>query len=480
MKSPTDDLPEISEVSGASTAARYGLAKGDKIVSVNGVSPRDILEWHRLVDDDEVDLVVLRGRETLDFVLQREPGEPLGISLSSSVFDRIHTCDNHCEFCFIYQLPKGMRRSLYVKDDDYRLSFLFGNFTTLTRFTESDLERVIDERLSPLYVSIHATRPHVRADMLRNVRGGFSLRWMRLLLEHNIDVRAQIVVCPGVNDGDVLETTLAELLETAPQIESIALVPLGLSRFNTESRMRVHTANEASIVIDTVEKWQRRYLHVLGRQPIHLADEFYMVAGRHIPDAMAYGDFPMLEDGVGLVRSFIDGFTGNGPDILGRHAGFFASVDTGNPTQYITAPNPVADTSLRAARVTPVSVSLRSRPSNKPLAIVTGSYGAQMLRNYCSDGNPPLCDVIEVRNDYFGGNTAVAGLMTYADISATLRRHGGNHLYLLPDVCLNGGVFLDGARLDDLQKEFDVEVLPTSGVALRERLLSAHRESVHV
>lgn len=480
MKSPVDDLPEISEVSTASTAARYGLAKGDKIVSVNGVSPRDILEWHRLVDDDEVDLVVLRGRETIDVLLQREPGEPFGVSLSSSVFDRIHTCDNHCEFCFIYQLPKGMRRSLYVKDDDYRLSFLFGNFTTLTRFTESDLERVIDERLSPLYVSIHATAPHVRAEMLRNVRGGFSLRWMRLLLEHNIDVRAQIVVCPDVNDGDVLETTLAELLETAPEIESIALVPLGLSRFNTESRMRVHTRDDACSVIDTVEKWQRCYEQVLGRQPIHLADEFYMVAGRQIPAASAYGDFPMLEDGVGLVRSFIDGFTGVGPDVLGRSSGFFASVDTGNPTQYITASNPVADTSLRAIRPVPVALSARQRVTHKPLAVVTGAYGAQMLQQYCSQGDLPMCEVVEVPNDYFGGNTAVAGLMTYADISTALRAHGGKHLYLLPDVCLNGGVFLDGARLDDLQKEFDVEVIPTSGVALRQRLLSAHKESIHV
>ena len=163
-------------------------------MSVNGVVPRDILEWQRLVESDDVDISVLRGRETLEFDLTRQPGEPLGVSISSAVFDRIHTCDNHCEFCFIYQLPKGMRRSLYMKDDDYRLSFLFGNFTTMTRFTEADLERVIDERLSPLYVSIHSPDPHVRSDMLRNVRGGFSLRWMKVLLDNDIEIRAQIVL----------------------------------------------------------------------------------------------------------------------------------------------------------------------------------------------------------------------------------------------------------------------------------------------
>jgi NifB/MoaA-like Fe-S oxidoreductase len=413
----------------------------------------------------------------------REPGEPLGVSISSAVFDRIHTCDNHCEFCFIYQLPKGMRRSLYVKDDDYRLSFLFGNFTTLTRFTESDLERVVDEKLSPLYVSVHSTDPHVRSEMLRNVRGGLSLRWMRVMLEHGIDIRAQIVVCPGVNDGEVLDNTLAGLLECYPQIESIALVPLGLSRFNTESRMRVHSSDEARDVIGIVEKWQSRYLSVLGRQPIHLADEFYLVADKAVPVAESYGDYPMLEDGVGLVRSFIDAFRGDGPEVMGRHDGFFASVDVANPTDYTGAMNPTADTSLRTSR--PVAVSVTPRPhktqrTSKPLAIVTGTYGAQMFTHLMGKSSMSKVTIVEVVNEHFGGNTAVAGLMTYSDISATLRRFGSDFVYLLPDVCLNSGVFLDGARLDDLQQEFDVEVIPTSGTALRRRIEAAHKESADV
>jgi len=244
-----DSLPEISAVEPSSAASRAGLLPGDRIVSVNGVSPRDILEWHRLVESDVVDLQVARGRESLDLVVERLPGEPFGASVSSAVFDRIHTCDNHCEFCFIYQLPKGMRQSLYLKDDDYRLSFLFGNFTTLTRFTEADLERVLDERLSPLYVSIHAVDPNVRSEMLRNNRGGFSLRWLRLMLDNGINARAQIVLCPGVNDGDILDSTLCGLLEQFPELESIAIVPLGLSRYNPESRMRVHTPEEAAQTI---------------------------------------------------------------------------------------------------------------------------------------------------------------------------------------------------------------------------------------
>ena len=453
---------------------------GDQVISVNGVRPRDILEWQRLVESDDVDLNILRGRETLEFDLTRQPGEPLGVSISSAVFDRIHTCDNHCEFCFIYQLPKGMRRSLYMKDDDYRLSFLFGNFTTMTRFTEADLERVIDERLSPLYVSIHSPEPHVRSDMLRNVRGGFSLRWMKVLLDNDIEIRAQIVLCPGVNDGDVLESTLAGLLEQYPTLESIAIVPLGLSRFNTEDRMRVHTQLEAAQVIETVAKWQARYVRAIGRQPIHLADEFYLVAQEAVPEASHYGEFSMLEDGVGLVRSFLDAFAGTGPDLMGKQSGFFASVDVPSPTDYVRVINPAADTGLRSSASVPVSLRTRKPTVNKPVAVVTGSYGATVMRNALVAQNFDDVVVLEVTNQYFGGNTAVAGLMTYEDIHNVLKKDEGSHVYLLPDVCLNDGVFLDGGLLKDLQNQFDIEVLPTSGSSLRDRLESAKREVSHV
>lgn len=480
MSAVIDSLPEISGVDPLSAAARAGLLPGDRVVEVNGVRPRDILEWHRMVDNDVVDLHISRGRESLDIVVERLPGEPFGARVSSAVFDRIHTCDNHCEFCFIYQLPKGMRQSLYLKDDDYRLSFLFGNFTTLTRFTEADLERVLDERLSPLYVSIHAVDPHVRSEMLRNNRGGFSLRWLKLLLENGIDARAQIVLCPGVNDGDVLDSTFCGLLEQFSELESIAVVPLGLSRFNTESRMRVQTREEAQRTIAIVETWQQRFLKVLGRQPIHLSDEFYMVAGLEVPTAELYGDYPMLEDGVGLVRSFVESFHNRGPEVAGRSDGFFAAVDAPNPSAYTRPANPAADSSLRPATAVGVTITRRAARSSKPPAIVTGTYGAAMFRSLLSDTEFAGVPVVEVANEHFGGNTAVAGLMTYSDIVRTLRQFGGENVYLLPDVCLNEGVFLDGATVDELSKEFDIEVIATSGVALRQRLTAAQKEEPHV
>ena len=190
----------------------------------------------------------------------RAGGEPLGIEVDAALFDRVRTCDNHCEFCFIHQLPKGLRRSLYTRDDDYRLSFLYGNFTTLTRFTEADLERVVTEGLSPLWVSIHATDPEVRARMLRNRRGATSLRWLRALLDHGIEVHGQVVVCPGVNDGPVLDDTLAGVLDRYPELASVACVPLGVSRFNVEAAMRPHTPAEAAAVVDLVEGWQATFL----------------------------------------------------------------------------------------------------------------------------------------------------------------------------------------------------------------------------
>src|SRR5436190_20119697 len=183
-------LPRVVAVAPGSPAERAGLAPGDEVVSIGGQIPRDILEWRFLAEEADIELEIRRrGGDTVPLPVAKREGEALGAEVQSAIFDRVRTCDNHCEFCFIYQLPKGMRRSLYLKDDDYRLSFLYGNFTTLTRFTEADLERVVTQRLSPLHVSIHATDPATRERMLRNRRGGMSLRWLRALLDHGIEVR---------------------------------------------------------------------------------------------------------------------------------------------------------------------------------------------------------------------------------------------------------------------------------------------------
>ncbi len=296
--------PTILEVVPGSPAAVAGLRPGDELLSVNGVVLTDVIEYQQLADEGLVALQVKRDGATSELDIAKPEGAPLGLRLNSSVFDRVQTCDNHCEFCFIYQLPPGMRTTLYLKDDDYRLSFLYGNFTTLTRFTELDLSRVVEEKLGPLYVSIHATDPDVRSGMLRNPRGGTSLRWLRALLVNGVEVHGQIVLCPDVNSGPVLEQTMADILISYPRLASVGIVPLGLSRYGKETSLRVHTRADAISDLEIVDFWQEQALERLGRRMFFASDEMYLVAGREVPPSGHYEHFDQHENGIGMIRAF--------------------------------------------------------------------------------------------------------------------------------------------------------------------------------
>ncbi len=460
--------PCVVAIEPNSPAARAGLEPGDEIVTVNGEVPRDVIRWQILTDDADVRLAVTRDEQRFDVVVQKQPGEPMGAEVHAAIFDKVQTCDNHCEFCFIHQLPKGMRRSLYLKDDDYRLSFLYGNFTTLTRFTELDLERVITERLSPLNVSIHATDPDIRADILQNRRGAVSLRWLRALLDHGVEVHGQIVVCPGVNDGEVLDDTLAGVLERFPELASICVVPLGISKFSTQPRMREHTLAEAQRVVDIVAEWQDHFLGALGRNMVFAADEYYLMAERPFPAADSYEGFSMHEDGIGMARTLELEF--HDPTITeatGPRAGFFAWVD-GAPADGYRAPregSPAAAVSIGAAEPTPVSLSARR---DAPIGILTGALGAPVIEPLVASVGRPDVRVIPVPNEYFGGNIGVTGLMVGEDVARVLEGEPEGHRYLLPDVCLSRGVFLDGMSVADLPRP--VDVISTDGTALRTAL----------
>jgi len=434
--------PTILEVVPGSPAAAAGLRPGDELLSVNGVVPSDVIEYQQLVDEDMVEIVVRREGEAETLEIAKEEGSPLGLRLNSSIFDRVQTCDNHCEFCFIYQLLPGMRTTLYLKDDDYRLSFLYGNFTTLTRFTELDLARVIEERLGPLYVSIHATDPVVRSEMLRNPRGATSLRWLSALLEHGVEVHGQIVLCPDVNSGEVLEQTLAEIILTYPGLASVGIVPLGLSRYGRETSLRVHTAQDARLDLEIIRYWQKQALETLGKRLFFASDELYLVAGMPTPATEEYEGFLQHENGIGMIRTFLD-------ELDAVEAGRSGSL-------------PAATGAWSELPAAPAEGYREERPEHYhgsgvgdgPVVILTGEYGARMF----ADVLPRLeklagteLRVLPVANEFFGGNVAVSGLMVGADVARVVAVDLlPARKYLIPNSAVPGGRFLDDVDLADI------------------------------
>jgi putative radical SAM enzyme (TIGR03279 family) len=312
----------VDAVSEDGIAARYDIQPGDMILAIDGEEPTDLIDYQLLTAYDAFTLTIRRGEEQFDIAIDNEEYRPLGIRFPSAAFDGVHVCDNHCTFCFLKQGIPGLRQTMYIKDDDYRLSFLYGNFITLTNLKDDDFARIGAERLSPLHVSVHATNPDVRERLVRstNGRGGKIMEDLRRLMGMKIDFNTQLVLVPEVNDGAELDRSIEDLLTLMPNMMSIALVPVGLTRRGLhreewyreqhrildEPALRMFTIDEMRGILAQVRGWQTNLRARYGRTIVHAADEFYLNTGTPLPPSSKYDGFPQLEDGIGLTRLLIE------------------------------------------------------------------------------------------------------------------------------------------------------------------------------
>lgn len=408
----------IARIEPAGLAARMGLATGERILSVNGVDLHDELDWSNQVGEEFLRLRVLgRDGSVREIEGQREYGVPFGAEFEARQPRR---CHNNCVFCFVYQHPKGVRKELLVKDDDYALSFVHGNFITLTNLSERDFQRILEERLSPLYVSVHATDPKVRVRMMKNPKSGLILQHLDRLAEAGIETHTQLVICPGWNDGAVLARSIEDLAARHPWVRTIAVVPVGLTRHRERlPGLRTFTAEDARLALDKVHAFQRRFLADKKTRLVFAADEMYVLAGAPIPPAAEYEGFPQHENGIGMLRETEDRWLAGEETIWSRNG--------------------------RRERV----------------AVVTGTSAAPTLRALFAK-RPPRdveVDVCVVENEYFGPTVTVSGLLVGADIERALRARAPFDRALLPPNCLKEGeIFLDDRSRSDLSRSLGVPV----------------------
>lgn len=407
----------ISGVRKNSLAEVAGFVAGDKLLSVQGVQVKDIIELSFYTSDYEVDLEVENADgQRRQIHIDKYPDEDLGLEFDSAVFDKVATCYNNCIFCFVDQMIPGMRPGLYVRDDDYRLSFLYGNFITLTNLKEEDFQRIIQTHMTPLYVSVHATDAKVRCEMMHNRFAGELMEKLERLFAADIQVHTQIVCCPGYNDGEVLAKSFADLYSKYPHVLTMAVVPVGITKHREElPLLRTFTKEEAVALIDQVTVWQQNCREETGKTFIYLGDEFYLLAGREVPQADWYDGFPQLENGIGLTRSFLDEWQ----QTLEQLASY-------TPT---------------APAVVPVGEG--AYPVLKPLMDkLNQKFGSQHA-------------FAPVPNKFFGGKVNVTGLLTAGDILQFVQ----SKRVILPAVVLNNdNLFLDDKSLEQFKESFGGKV----------------------
>ena len=441
----------ISEVSPDSLADELELAAGDRIVRVNGRQVRDYLDFRfQTAGETEMTLLVKKkGGETWELEIEREEGEDFGFEFEQIV---PRQCANECLFCFCKGNPADARPSLFVRDEDIRLSFLYGNYTTLSSITDDEMKRIVEQRLSPQYVSVHATDLKTRAYLLGVDESRADIFGkLNTLLDNNIEIHAQVVLCPEINDGKQLEKTLRDLAAHYPKVVSTAVVPVALTRYNTDERLTRVTPEFCRRTIAEVEKLQKEFRKNLGVTFAFLGDEIYIKAGAPVPSKKHYGKYPQIEDGVGMIRSFLNSFeklfkTINRKDAETQSFNF----DTKNIRTHELAIRPKNPKS--------------QIPNPKSLSgtILTGEMFAPILRQQIEKLNSLFgseLKVLAVPNTYFGGDVAVAGLLTGQDFLAVKDKIKGDFI-IIPKHTIKSDepILLDGMKFDELKAQFDIPV----------------------
>lgn len=430
---------KIKSVEKGSIAEELEIEPGDYLLAVNDTELKDIFDYHFICNDEFITVLIEKSNgEQWELEIEKEYNEDIGIDFEEGLMDKYRSCTNKCMFCFIDQMPPGMRETLYFKDDDARLSFLQGNYITLTNMKDQDLDRIIKYRLSPINISIHTVNPELRVKMLHNRFAGESLKKLKKLYDNRIEMNSQIVLCKGINDGPELERSIEYLSNMLPYMESLSVVPVGLTKFRENlAPLQKFYKDDAIEVLNIIHKWQDKLLEEYGTRFVFASDEWYLTAELPIPDEDYYEGYNQIENGVGMVRSLED------------------EVD-----KYL--------------------VTLHGDGRKKKVSLATGVLAAPIITRQAKkvmEKYPNVdCTVYTIINDYFGCDITVAGLLTGQDIINQLKDKELGDYLILPDVLLRSGeeVLLDDLTLSDLENalQIQIRIVKSDGTSLIDTILN--------
>ncbi len=443
----------ITGVERDSIASGLGIKPGDVLLEINNKKIEDIFDFHFLSEDEHIEIKIKKeSGEEVCLSVDKEEDEPLGLIFKESLMDNYRSCYNKCIFCFIDQNPPGMRETIYFKDDDSRLSFLQGNYITLTNMKESDIKRIIDYKLAPINISVHTTNPELRCQMLNNRFAGNVLKYIDELYQANIPMNAQIVLCKGYNDKEELERTIGDLLKYAPVLASLSIVPVGLTNYREGLvKLDPFTGEDAKEVIETVERFQKIALEKHGIHFVHASDEWYINAGYEIPGEETYDGYIQIENGVGMVRLMLNEFHDAVSDVCEfsdylERKGFFKHF-------------------IRLTAEEKLYKACLTENKNRVVSTITGklAYGLkEYIFNELKRIRPDITfNVYPIENNFFGDKITVTGLLTGRDICEQLKGKNLGDALIIPGSCLKADedIFLDDMTVDELQRTLQVKTI---------------------